>query len=77
MNAMKHRNSIPPFEAKQPRSIFIDGVEIPSYQTFWEENMRLNESIEKLESRQRLMTYLLMIQGVAIIIIWVALKQLC
>lgn len=34
---------------KQPNSISINGIEIPSYQRFWEETSRLEGKIDRMK----------------------------
>lgn len=51
---------------KEPTSVLIDGVLVPSYQTMWEKNMEQNCRIERL-------VWSSVIQGIAIIVLAIAL----
>lgn len=35
------------FKTEVPRTIEINGIEIPSYQTFWEKNMKTNLRVDR------------------------------
>lgn len=63
------------FQCNEPSTIFIGEIEVPTYYKFWKENTSLQMEIDKLKNRQRLMTCLLILQGITIIL--VSLKQLC
>ena len=43
-------NSAAKFDAYPPRTVWIDGHEVPTYQTFWEEKTSLRSSINGLKA---------------------------